>query len=470
MTVDRPGERGAGQQPAPAAQVPLSAFPEICWPALPKPADAMVHSLLWQLGQSQWWPAGTLAEWQMRQLAQLAGYAAREVPFYRDRLDGAATLADGELTAEQWRQIPLLTRSDVQTSGSSLAARNPLSHHGPVHAMSTSGSTGEPVRVLRNKVTSVIASALTVRDHLWHDRDFSAKVGVIRRLPPEAAEVARTGKVGRWGVVYPSGPMVFFDIGAPVEAALDWLLGEAPEYLMTYPSYLKELLRAAGERAAPPPRLREVLAVGEPVDDELRTMCRAAWGAPLVDMYSCQEVGMMALEAPRGGGLLVQAEAVYLEVLRDDGTPCAQGEVGRVVVTSLHNYAMPLLRYAVGDLAEVGPPSPCGRGLPVLRRVLGRARNMIVLPDGQKVWARLSGSDLTPIGPLRKVQLFQRATGALEARVIVERPLRGDEQSALLAALGKAIGAALPIEIAYVDDIPRSAGGKFEDVISEVPH
>src|SRR5262249_57510260 len=103
----------------------------------------------------------------------------------------------------------------------------------------------------------------------------------------------------------------------------------------------------------------------------------------------------------------VQSENLLLEVLDERGRPCGPGETGRVVVTTLHNFAMPLIRYAIGDYATVGPPCPCGRGLPVLTRIMGRARNMLTLPDGKQIWPYFAGENLSGLAPTRQYQLVQ---------------------------------------------------------------
>jgi phenylacetate-CoA ligase len=115
------------------------------------------------------------------------------------------------------------------------------------------------------------------------------------------------------------------------------------------------------------------MSVGEPVTAALRDIVRQAWDVPLKDSYSCEEAGYLAMQCPEQEVLHVQSENLLLEVVGNDGRPCVPGEAGRVLVTSLHNFATPLIRYELGDLAEVGAPCACGRGLPVIARVLGRA-------------------------------------------------------------------------------------------------
>jgi phenylacetate-CoA ligase len=99
-------------------------------------------------------------------------------------------------------------------------------------------------------------------------------------------------------------------------------------------------------------------------------MVEEAWGVPVIFIYSRAEIGVMALQCPQNDHLHVQSENVRLEVLDDDNMPCQPGETGRVVVTPLHNYQTPLVRYEIGDYAEVGEACSCGRGLPVLIRIL----------------------------------------------------------------------------------------------------
>jgi phenylacetate-coenzyme A ligase PaaK-like adenylate-forming protein len=96
------------------------------------------------------------------------------------------------------------------------------------------------------------------------------------------------------------------------------------------------------------------------------------WDVPLTDLYAADEAGCIALQCPDHEHYHVQSESVLVEVLDVEGRACAPGAVGRVVVTTLQNFAMPLVRYDIGDVAEAGDPCPCGRGLPVLRRIARR--------------------------------------------------------------------------------------------------
>ncbi|MCH9053321.1 MAG: phenylacetate--CoA ligase family protein [Proteobacteria bacterium] len=445
-------------------RIPTSRRSGIHWPAMPAFVDAMVLALQHQFEQSQWWPAETLAEHQLRQLELLLAHAARTVPFYRGRLGVLAGTRRGDLTMDMLRRLPVLSRTDIQEAGAALVSRRLPRDHGKVSEISTSGSTGRPVTVKGTEITALFLRALDLRYHLWHGRDFSGKTASITRLTSSKAPEKPTA----WVAGYASGPMVTFDVTRPVTEQLAWLKEVNPDYLLTYPSNLLCLVQRCEETGDRVPRLREVATMGEILEPSVRAACERVWGVRVVDAYSAQEVGIIASQCPESPHYHVQSESVLAEILDGDGKPCAPGETGRLVVTDLHNFAMPLIRYEIGDYAEPGGPCPCGRGLPVITRILGRTRNMLTLPSGDRIWPAYSKALREALPRLRQAQLVQRTLDEIEVRLVVASPLTPREEDRARAALGKALSDAFAYRFVYVDEIPRSPGGKFEEVKSEL--
>jgi phenylacetate-CoA ligase len=269
-----------------------------------------------------------------------------------------------------------------------------------------------------------------------------------------------------WGTsieaVYDTGPCAVFSVHEDVAGQAEWLVEQDPDYLLSVPSNLVALARELQARGACLPRLREVWTYAEALSADRRAVLRRAWGVPVTDMYSTQEVGYIALQCPSGDAYHVQAESVFVEVLDDGGAACPPGQVGRVVVTPLHNYAMPLVRYAVGDYAEVGEACPCGRGLPTLSRIVGRERNMLVLPTGERLWPTL---DWAHVAPNRQLQLVQRELDHIEARMVGPRPLTAAEEAAFAAAMHERFGYRFRVSFRYLERIERGPGLKFEDFV-----
>ncbi len=434
-----------------------SNVPGIHWPAVVGARDAAVLSLLFQMESTQWLSAEALRERQDRQLGALLDHARRHSPFYRERLpNGLAS----------WHAISLLTRADLQTQADAIRASVHPRAHGKTFDMATGGSTAEPVTVRRTALTQLFWQAATLRDHLWHRRDLSATMAIIRQFP----EAVDSTKPGRWGGVFRSGPAWHLPISTDVETQLRWLQKVDPHILLTYPANLDALLTHMHHEGSTLARLREVRTVSGTVTAALRERCQQVLGVPLTDLYSAQEVGVIALQCPDSGLLHVQSEHLLIEVLDEQGKPCREGEIGQVVVTDLHNFAMPLIRYALRDWAEVGPACPCGRGLPTLRRVMGRTRNMAMNPEGKLFWPVLDTKRMLEAIPhLRQYQFEQTATDAITVRLVCAAAPSPEQLQKFQATLEQMLGHAYRWTWQVGDaPLPLSASGKFEEFISSI--
>jgi phenylacetate-CoA ligase len=438
----------------------------ILWPAVPSPAGAAQLAMQYQLAQSERWPAEELRTWQFRQLDALLRHAVATVPFYAARFDGL--LRDSPVTPEVYASLPLLTRAEAQSAGRSLDSAAPPPEHGALGTLQTSGSTGIPLVTHGNEVTLFFWAASLLREHLWHRRDLKGKLAVIRTE-------AQGGQFPNWGpaagTAFETGPMSTLPLRVDTDQQLDWLVEQNPDCLLTFASNAQALLRRAQERGIRLPRLHEIRPFGETLPDGFREEAREVWGANVVDSYSAAELGYVALQCPDHPGhhYHVQAENLLVEILDEEGRACGPGKVGRVVVTTLHNFATPLIRYASGDYAMVGEPCPCGRTLPVLERIMGRVRNMLKMPDGTRRWASFPAKYYLPLAPIRQLQLVQHAREHVDVRAVAPRDFTPDEIAALKSAFAKTLGFPYDISITRVGRIERNAGGKFEEFLCLVP-
>ncbi|MGF1641385.1 MAG: phenylacetate--CoA ligase family protein [Rhodospirillales bacterium] len=453
---------------SPDLLTPTTAIPDIVWPALPTGRDATLLALMQQLEESQWWPPGAIEEMQMRQLEELVEHAVGTVPFYRDRFAALAGMARGELTAAAWRNVPVLRRADIQDAGPALFTAALPPGHGRTYDVVTSGSTGRPIHVKGSGIVHLFGRAINLRFQFWHQRDFGAATAAIRRLKAGEARFIAAGNVAAWVSAFASGPMHLCDVMRPVDEQVEWLRRLNPPYLLTYPTNLAALVERSKALGVTFPALREVVSMGEVLQQTQRAFCEREWGVRVVDLYSCNELGLIALQCPGHDHYLVQSENLYVEVLDDDGRPCEPGAVGRLVITDLHNFASPLIRYELGDHAEVGGPCPTGRTLPVLTRIMGRSRNMLTLPTGARVWPTLTASLFLAVAPVRQFQVIQRSLDAIEVKLAVARPLTGEQKQKLAGALAAKFGYPFAFTFTEVAEIPHAPSGKYEDFRSEL--
>ena len=459
--------------------LPHSAMPGAVFPAVAPQAAAAMLGVLYQFQVTERMPPADLAALQFRQLGELLAHASRAVPYYGPALRAAGFRPGEPLNAERWHRLPILTRAAVQELGDRLHARELPPGHGSVATATTSGSSGRPVTIRKTALFQFYWQCFVVRDHEWLARDLRATWMVVLR-DDQRTDPAKMGPLRRlpnWGgpvtALYPTGPGLFLDYRAPAAELLDIIIRERPAYLITFPSLLRELLRESLASGRRPAGLQEVRTTGEALAPELRDLAASAWAGqgedPLrvTEVYSTAETGIVASPCPEHNALHIQAEGVLLEILRADGSPCDPGEEGRVVLTPLHNFAMPLIRYEIGDRAVAGPPCACGRTLPVIAAIPGRARDMLTLPDGRRRFPYYAHNTIMQVGAIVQHQVAQTAPDEVEIRLVVRRPLTAGEEAHIVAAATSGLGGEHRVRLVYRSDIPRHPSGKFAEFANE---
>jgi phenylacetate-CoA ligase len=439
----------------------------LVWPPVFKGRMASLLALHHELDQSQWWSPAQIKEMQGAQATALLEHARAHTRFYRDRLPPTAPRPGDDA----WLALPLVTRADCLRDFEGLKSDATPARHGPTFTVETSGSTGQPVRVVRTDVTGLLWDALRRREHDWTGRDHRLDRAVVRWLgegPPEGMQIQGWGR--GFDELWPCGRTSMLDIvHADIATQIAWLDKVKPHYLVTYPSNLAALLDVWAKDGKGAFDIRQVTAMGETVPPDLAARCEAVLGARLVSNYSSSEVGYIAIQCPDCGQMHTQDETLYVEVLDDAGRPCPPGEIGRVVLTPLHNFAMPLIRYETRDYAEVGTPCPAGRGLGSLARVLGRRRNMFTLPNGSKRWPTSNNDRFNQIAVIHQYQVVQHAPDRIEARFHVGAPLTQSQHAALIDVLSETLGADVRYTITALDTpLSRNVNGKFEEFVSLV--
>lgn len=437
--------------------------PGVLWPPLFSNQSASLAALLEHLERTQWLAAAELAAHAHRQLGALSSHFERHSPSFRQRLADAGLKGVDLASADGLRALPPLSRSQVQAKDPPIFCEKLPAGHAPPNEVRTSGSTGEPVVVRRTAVNRLHWAAMTLRYNLWTEPDFMGGICSIR------ANV-KPGRTADWGrpftFFFETGPGLRVDIQTDVRRQLELIEEFGPSSLVVYPSNLIALLEEMEVRGIELPTLRRIRTIGETVPDGLKELVRTRMSASLRDCYSSEEVGYIAMQCPEGDLYHLMSETLIVEVVDDDGNPCDEGMTGRILITDIHNYATPMIRYAIGDHAEVGPQCPCGRGMPTLRRILGRERNMIVKPDGTRHWPLTGFKQFREIAPVAQYQMRQLSLEKVEVRLVCERPLTKAEESRLRGHIETILGHSFAVEFAYFEGrLPLGANGKFEEFL-----
>ncbi len=451
------------------------------WPAVLTDKAAKVMAVQQQLGESQWWPPARMRAAQFEQLRPLVEFAMGHVPFYAERLQAAGLRPGVPLTEAMWDAVPVSTRRAVRDAGEALHPPGYPLAHGNYGLVTTGGSTGVPVRVRKSELAQLMWECSHIRERLWAAegtdgtlvRFWQSNPNYFTPLGYEAVLSAEGLVLDGWGgvdeLLWQTGKVAHMSDHQPFAVKFAFMQRVQANHLLIFPSNLRLLIgefRRAGVRL---PSLKSVWTQSELVDDALRDACREVLGCEIIDTYSAAETGFMALQCPEARQYHIQAETMLVEVLDADGRACAPGEVGRVVVTPLHNYATPLLRYEVGDEAELGGPCSCGRGLGVLKRIVGRAHDYLHLPSGGRRRANLNVYQMAKIEAVAEYQIVQRALDRIELRLVMAEPLTAETRAAIHALAVTGFGSEFAIDITVQDSLPRTASGKLLAFVSALP-
>ncbi|MGN6148264.1 MAG: phenylacetate--CoA ligase family protein [Rhizomicrobium sp.] len=428
-----------------------------------KQAELLARAMA-MLEASQWKSFDEIASLQSRKLAVLARHCETYSPQFRARLKDAGLVAADISSHKGLARLPVMSRRQLQGATNLYCTTIPQAHL-PTYETRTSGSTGEPVIVQRTAYSQLDWLSTTMREHLWHERDFLAPFCALR------ANIFEETYLRNWGapaaLLRPTGPVLGLPITTSIARQAELISSFATQTLLIYPNALAGLTEYCRKNGMSIPSLKKILTIGETLSPTVRTEAADFFGAGISDLYSSQEVGNIAIQCPQSGLYHVMAENLVVEILNERGTAAAEGETGRIVLTDLNNFATPLIRYDIGDHAEVGPQCSCGRGLPTLRRILGRERNLIRMPDGSRHWPVVGFYRFRDIAPIMQYQMIQKDHEHIELRLVMERKLTAEEEKKLVAHIHKALGHPFPLTFSYfADRIPAGPNGKFEEFIS----
>ena len=434
----------------------------------PDRIDRMVLKFREVLAATERLGAAGLEAYQHNLLGPLLEHARRNTAFYADRL--APVFPNGRLDLARWNEIPILTRAEAQQQVEALKARHLPPDAGPVSSSESSGSTGRPFLHLKNELVDIASLGMTDRLYRWWGFDGARPMAMFFSRMKDAAPPPDGKSSQGWRSGFPEGTLHMLDMWADTDTQIAWLLARKLSYLMAYPSTILALAERVREDDIDL-RFDRVISTAAAVSDEIRDACRNALGCRLIDHYGADEIGHIACECPGCGQYHVGAEGVRVEILDEAGRSCGPGETGRVILTSLYNYAMPFIRYEIGDYATVAKPGrrKCRVALPSLSRVVGRYRNTFTLPDGRIIYPYVQISRFRDFISFSQVQVIQTGYDAIEVRYVKLEPAREPDAAGLGAYLSEALGARFNVQVTAVPEIARSASGKFEDFLSLVP-
>ena len=414
--------------------------------------------------QSQWLAPEQVEQLQWRKLSRLLRHCWDEVPYYRERWSLAGVSAPGDIaTPADYARLPVLTKADIRAHFEQLIAP---SHRAGLMFKTTGGSTGEPLRFDYTRESYERRIAAMFRGYGWA----GARLGQ-RTLYLWGASIGQP-LVPRWKdrIYHGAFNRRFLNaflmsderMGEYVEALNDF----KPEVIVSYVAPIVKLAEWARARGLRLHRPQLVLSAAEALHEPQRDLIEQAFGCPAYNTYGCREFMLVAAECTHREGLHLNADHLKVELGDAVGPP---GGPREIIASDLHNYGMPLLRYANGDLAT---PSPhvcsCGRGLPLLARVDGRKLDALRTAGGHFVPGEFIVYMFLNARGIKRYQVVQRSLEKFDVVLVPDADYEPSVLGYLRGEMAKAVGDSVVLDFHLVDDIPLTPTGKHRVTVSEL--
>lgn len=402
---------------------------------------------------------------------RLIAHAFQECPYYRERFLEKDIDPAKIRTLDDFTRLPILEKRDIQLHRDEMVAkswpRNDLKQN------QTGGSTGTPISFYLSRDRQWSQAGATWRHNRWAGYDYGEKVAFVWGAPRDVP--LNSWKRRMRNVLLDRS--LYLDTANITEEKLhsfhEALKKFRPKVIQAYARSLTLLARYIQSKAYLAYHPQTIITSAESLDSADRILLEKVFGCPVFNRYGCREFAVVASECSEHQGLHLMAEGLYVEVVRGN-RPVQHGEMGELLVTDLLNFAMPMIRYRIGDMGTLDHSScPCGRGLPRLRNVEGRITDFVVGTDGRLVSGVFLATYVVAHRPsLGQVQLWQNKRGEVLYKIARHngKPLDKNDRDYLTNETRKYLGGDMKIEYENVDELKSEPSGKFIFCRSNIVH
>lgn len=401
----------------------------------------------------------TIKTYQNQKLQQIIAHAYDNVPFYRDLFDRAKIKPQDIKTSEDLHALPLVRKQDLkhQPEERLVTQGVSLNHY---NTFFTSGATGRPFAVRRSTFENFLYHVLRLR--AIHNYGLKPSDKFLRIRGERYDELPLSWRLLQSVGIY---RQVMLSTMESPESLAKIIRSEQPDILTGYSGALvrvAQILASLDDQDNRPVRPRFVVGGADALTPLGRHQISEAFRAPLYDNYESQEVGLIAWQCRESEHYHVCDDNVILEVLRN-GSQVQEGEIGEVVVTSLHNYTMPFIRYCLEDLVLLGRQKcSCGWPLSTIRNLQGKTTEYFHLPFGRELnpWF-IDGLIYTNALWIEHYEVIQERLDRILLRVVLPVEKSIESLEPLRTKVQTELGEGAEFKIEAVNEIKPGPSGKF---------
>ena len=425
-----------------------------------------LFSHLRELERTQWLSLEELRERHMVKSRRIFIHAFETVNFYRKRFLDAGFDPHNFNSFEQLQVLPLLTKNDIIEHSDQLISVPYKSQN--LVSSCTGGSTGTQLHFYINKESVDEKNACAWRHNRWANWDLGVPVAAVWGNPKKAESLRAKLRVKLLNQLTYLDTM---NMTPSTMSAFANKINKLSSYILfghSHSIYLfATFLRKHAIHISSP---MGIVATSMMLMKNERSLIEDMFRQKVTDRYGCEEVSLIGSECEIHSGMHLNIDHLVIEFIKADGTYALPGEEGRIVVTDLTNYGMPFIRYEVGD---VGVPSDrvceCGRGLPLMERVVGRTADFLIRQDGSLVaGVSLIERLLTNITGIHQMQIVQNKADSFLFRIVKGKDFSDVETEVSLRREFQKIFPGASMQMEVTDRIPQETSGKYRFAICNI--
>ncbi|GAB3100055.1 phenylacetate--CoA ligase family protein [Aestuariicella hydrocarbonica] len=423
------------------------------------------RSVKWrqELESSQWLKREAIEAIQLINLRRFLVEAGECVPYYRN-LFQTLSFSPAELTSTaDLSTLPLLDKTLIRENTESLRSEKATT----LKRFNTGGSTGQPLIFYlgQDRISHDVAAKW--RATRWWDVDIGDSEVVIWGSP---IELGTQDHLRVWrdrlfrSELIPAADLTESRLAEIVEE----ICQRKPKMVFGYPSVISMLADHAMNKGCALNTLgvKVVFVTSECLYEHQRQLIESAFGCQVANGYGSRDAGFLAHQCPQGS-LHLSAEDIVVEIVDEHGKCLPEGQAGEIVVTHTATGEFPFIRYRTGDMGCISnEPCPCGRGLPVLKDVLGRANDFLVSSDGKKFHGSSFTYVMRDIDGLESFKIIQESRQLVNVKLMTDRRYQADSENRISRAFKQRLGDGVQVSFDYCQSIPPEKSGKYRYVVS----
>jgi len=431
------------------------------------PHDERFITQLRLMDKTQWWSRSEIEKLQLQRLRKLLHHADKNVPFYHKMFKKLNFKSEDVSNVKDLNMLPILTKEIIRNNFEDLYARN--FSKADLIPTCTSGSTGSPMNFYIDRRWSACNNAAAYRAWSWAGYNLGDKIAYLWGAPSDISTTSKHDKIRNYllRIIY----LDAFSLTDENMAVYVKILSKfRPKIINTYASTIflfSEYLKKEGIDFIKP---RAILTTADMLYLHKRKAIEQIFDCEVFDYYSGRDTSLQAAECPEHIGYHLSIENAVVEFIKEN-EHVSPGETGKIIITDLCNYAMPFIRYEIGDLGTPSDEScPCGRNLPIMKSLKGRIFDFIITPEGKHLPGEYFHYAIIDhhIHGIKEFQIVQNSINKLTIYIVENPNEKSNDVNRFITLIQKEVGEKVEVELKYTSSIKRTPSGKLRHVISNV--